>query len=133
MLPYFAIFEFLSPLFALLGLLVTVLLWAFGVVSTSYVLLFFVVSIGLGAAAHDCRDGSRGVRLPALRPRRDTLRLLGYAVLENFGYHQLHDIWRTIGYIDIARGKKGWGTQRRRGFTDPGDEAARSAEVPTSS
>jgi cellulose synthase/poly-beta-1,6-N-acetylglucosamine synthase-like glycosyltransferase len=131
-LPYFAIFEFLSPLFALLGLLITVLLWAFGVVSTSYVLLFFVVSIGLGLLLTTAAMALEEFAFQRYG-RGDTLRLLGYAVLENFGYHQLHDIWRTVGYVDIARGKKGWGTQRRRGFTEPGEEAARSAEVPTSS
>jgi hypothetical protein len=52
------------------------------------------------------------------------VRLLGYAILENFGYHQLHDIWRAIGYFDIARGKKGWGEQRRRGFAQTADETA---------
>jgi cellulose synthase/poly-beta-1,6-N-acetylglucosamine synthase-like glycosyltransferase len=114
-LPYFALFEFLSPLFALLGLLVTVLLWAIGAISTSYVLLFFVVSIGLGLLLT-----TAALALEELAYRRysrsETVRLLGYAVLENLGYHQLHDIWRTIGYVDIARGKKGWGVQQRRGF-----------------
>jgi hypothetical protein len=38
------------------------------------------------------------------------------------GYHQLHDLWRTIGYVDIARGKTGWGAQDRRGFARPADE-----------
>ena len=50
------------------------------------------------------------------------MRLLAYAVLENIGYHQLHDLWRTIGYVDIARGKTGWGAQQRRGFARPADE-----------
>jgi hypothetical protein len=48
--------------------------------------------------------------------RRDTLRLLAYTLLENFGYHQLHDVWRAHGYIDIARGTTDWGAQQRRGF-----------------
>ncbi|HEY3206297.1 MAG TPA: hypothetical protein VGJ58_05050 [Gaiellaceae bacterium] len=43
-------------------------------------------------------------------------------MLENIGYHQLHDLWRTIGYVDIARGKTGWGAQQRRGFARPADE-----------
>ena len=39
-----------------------------------------------------------------------------YAVLENVGYRQLHDVWRTIGYLDIARRRTDWGAQQRRGF-----------------
>jgi hypothetical protein len=47
-------------------------------------------------------------------------------VLESVGYHQLHDIWRALGYVDIARGTKGWGAQQRKGFgptTTPVSEA----------
>jgi hypothetical protein len=47
----------------------------------------------------------------------EIVRLLCYAVLENVGYHQLHDVWRALGYIDIARGITGWGAQQRRGFS----------------
>jgi cellulose synthase/poly-beta-1,6-N-acetylglucosamine synthase-like glycosyltransferase len=122
-LPYFAIFEFLSPLFALLGLVVTILLWAFGVVSTSYILLFLAVSIGIGLLLTTAALALEELAFRRYR-RSEMVRLLGYAVLENFGYHQLHDIWRTIGYFDIARGKKGWGQQQRRGFAPTADETA---------
>jgi hypothetical protein len=37
-------------------------------------------------------------------------------VLEAFGDRKLNDVWRPIGYPDIARGKKSWGVQQRRGF-----------------
>jgi cellulose synthase/poly-beta-1,6-N-acetylglucosamine synthase-like glycosyltransferase len=124
-LPYFVFFEFLSPLFVLLGVLVTVLLWAVGTISTSYVLLFFVVSIGMGLLLTTAAIALDELAYHRYR-RRETLRLLAYAVLENVGYHQLHNIWRTIGYVDIARGKKGWGKQHRRGFA-----AAEVAEPPT--
>jgi hypothetical protein len=43
-------------------------------------------------------------------------------VLENVGYHQLHDVWRTIGYVDIARGRTSWGAQQRRGFATQPEE-----------
>jgi len=121
-LPYFAIFEFLSPLFALLGVIVTVLLWALGVVSTSYILLFFAVSVGMGLLLTTAALVLEELAFRRYR-RGEMVRLLGYAVLENFGYHQLHDIWRTIGYVDIVRGKKGWGEQRRRGFAPTPEES----------
>jgi hypothetical protein len=37
------------------------------------------------------------------------------------GFQQLHDFWRAMGYIDIARGTTGWGAQQRRGFVAPVD------------
>ena len=42
--------------------------------------------------------------------------LISNSALENIGYHQLHDIWRAVGYVDIARRTPGWGAQQRRGF-----------------
>ncbi len=122
-IPYFAIFEFLSPVFALFGLLVTMLLWVLGVVSTSYILLFLAVSIGMGLLLTTAALSLEELAFRRYR-RGEMVRLLGYAVLENFGYHQLHDIWRTIGYLDIARGKKGWGEQKRRGFAPTADDTA---------
>jgi cellulose synthase/poly-beta-1,6-N-acetylglucosamine synthase-like glycosyltransferase len=47
-MPYFLLFEFLSPLVALGGLVVTVVLWLLGSVPTTYFVSFLLVSIVLG-------------------------------------------------------------------------------------
>jgi len=39
--------------------------------------------------------------------------------LENVGFHQLHDVWRAIGFVNIARGATGWGAEQRRRFDAP--------------
>jgi cellulose synthase/poly-beta-1,6-N-acetylglucosamine synthase-like glycosyltransferase len=115
-MPYFLLFEFLSPFFVLVGLLVTVLLWFLGALSTFYFVAFLLVSIGLGLLLTTAALALEEFSYHRYRRRRDIVRLLAYAVLENVGYHQLHDVWRAIGYVDIARGKSGWGAQQRRGF-----------------
>ncbi len=48
---------------------------------------------------------------------RDTLRLLGMAVLENFGVRQVISLWRVSGYFSAMKKSKGWGKQERKGFT----------------
>jgi cellulose synthase/poly-beta-1,6-N-acetylglucosamine synthase-like glycosyltransferase len=121
-MPYFLLFEFLSPLFSLLGVLVTVLWWFLGDLSTVYFVAFLVVSIGLGLLLTTAALALEEFSYHRYRRRRDVVRLLLYAVLENIGYHQLHDLWRTIGYVDIARGTTGWGAQQRRGFATPPDD-----------
>ena len=117
---YFAVFEFLSPLFALLGLVVSVGLWAFGAVSTGYIA---VVPRRLGRDGRGALDRRRWrssqVGYGRYERRRDVARLLAYTVLESIGYHQLHNFWRFIGYVDIARGKTDWGVQKRRGLARP--------------
>lgn len=123
-LIYFAVFEFLSPVFALLGLVVTVVLWAAGVLPSAYLLGFLMVSIVLGIVLSTAALAIEEVRFRTYERRRDVARLLAYAVLESFGYRQLHHIWRIVGFVDIARGKTGWGVQRRRGLARPLDPDA---------
>jgi cellulose synthase/poly-beta-1,6-N-acetylglucosamine synthase-like glycosyltransferase len=118
-MPYFVVFEFLSPAFALVGLLVTVVLWVLGSLSTLYFVAFLIVSIGLGLMLTLSALALEELSYHRYERRREILRLVGYSVLECVGYRQLHDVWRAIGFVDIARGKTGWGAQRRRGFAAP--------------
>ena len=116
---YFAVFEFLSPLFALLGLLVSVGLWVFGGVSSAYFLAFLAVSVGMGVLLSTSAIAIELISHGRYERRRDVARLLAYTLLESFGYHQLHNAWRLMGYVDIARGKTEWGAQKRRGLARP--------------
>jgi cellulose synthase/poly-beta-1,6-N-acetylglucosamine synthase-like glycosyltransferase len=131
-MPYFAFFEFLSPVFALGGLLVTIVLWAMGVVSATYFIAFLLVSIGLGLLLTTAALVLEEFSYRRYRRGREVVRLLCYAVLENIGYHQLHDVWRSIGYIDIARGTTGWGAQQRRGFAPTPATAEEVADTSSS-
>jgi cellulose synthase/poly-beta-1,6-N-acetylglucosamine synthase-like glycosyltransferase len=115
-MPYFVLFEFLSPIFALVGLVVTVLWWLLGGLSTVYFLAFLAVSIGLGLLLTTAALALEEFSYQRYRNRREIARLLSWAVLENIGFRQLHDIWRALGYVDIMRGKREWGAQQRRGF-----------------
>jgi cellulose synthase/poly-beta-1,6-N-acetylglucosamine synthase-like glycosyltransferase len=115
-MPYFAVFEFLSPVFSLVGLTLTIVLWILGVISASYFAAFLLVSIGLGLLLTTAALVLEEYSYQRYRHGKEIARLLVYAVLESVGYHQLHDIWRALGYVDIARGTKGWGTQQRKGF-----------------
>ena len=47
---------------------------------------------------------------------KDVFKLIGYAVVEHFGFRQLMSMWRVVGYINILRGSSGWGAMVRQGF-----------------
>jgi cellulose synthase/poly-beta-1,6-N-acetylglucosamine synthase-like glycosyltransferase len=117
-MPYFAVFEFLSPLFALGGLILTTALFVLGDISIGYFVAFVIVSIGLGVLLTTAALVLEEFSYQRYHRGRDIARLLAYTVLENFGYQQLHDVWRAVGYVDIARRKTGWGAQQRRGFVE---------------
>jgi len=118
-MPYFIFFEFLSPLFSLAGIILTIVLFVLGELSIPYFLAYVFVSLGLGVFLTTSALALEEITQHRYWRRRDIWRLVLYAVLENVGFHQLHDIWRTIGYVDIARGTTSWGAQERRGFQAP--------------
>lgn len=126
-MPYFLVFEFLSPLFALGGLLVTTLLFALGVLTASYFLGFIYVSVGLGIMLSLAALAIEEYGYQRYRRRGEVFQLLLCSVFEAFGYHQLHNVWRLLGVVDLARGTTGWGAQERRGFESPPAPSARRA------
>jgi len=114
--PYFLVFELLGPLVQLLALPFVIAAYATGAVSLQFVAAFLVVSLLIGillsvsALALEefgFRRHVRGV---------EAGRLLWYAVVENFGYRQINDVWRLIGLIDAIQRRAGWGEMTRRGL-----------------
>ncbi len=117
--PYYWVFELIAPLLELVGLVLVVLGFALGVVSTSYALLFMAVAYGfailvtLVAVAVDEQAFHKKTRW------RDLGAILVASVLENVGYRQATAWWRLEGWWASLRGKKQvWGTMTRQGFDD---------------
>lgn len=115
-LPYFVVFEMFGPTVELAGYLLTIVGLLLRMVSWQIAVVFFVVSILFGILL-----SMSAVVLEEFTMRRypsvfDLGRLMGAAVLENFGYRQLLTLWRVQGVWDALRGKKGWGAMERRGF-----------------
>jgi cellulose synthase/poly-beta-1,6-N-acetylglucosamine synthase-like glycosyltransferase len=115
-LPHYLVFEFLSPLIALTGLFVTIGWWLLGGLSLQFALLFLVVAFllaGLFTTAAVAMDqlGERQ-RLS----NRDLAKAMGIGLVSGVGYPQLVQAFQAAGLLDLARRKKIWGAQRRRGI-----------------
>jgi cellulose synthase/poly-beta-1,6-N-acetylglucosamine synthase-like glycosyltransferase len=140
-LPAFWLFEYYGPLVEIGGYLCLVFLlimervldyplvnypylWAFLLASLGYGILVNILAVLVGAwrFRYGLADRLQRHLLPFSR-RREVLILLGYAVLENFGYRQLTLYWRIRGLWDAWRGKTGWEKFARVGF-HPGSVAA---------
>ena len=106
-LPYFLLFEFLGPVVAFFGPIVTIAAFALGDLSVA-----FLLGIVLSIAALTLEELSFRRHQSA----RDIVRLLVYAIIENVGYRQLNDFWRALALVDLLRRKQGWGAQRRLGI-----------------
>jgi len=115
-MPYYLIFEAAAPLVEAIGYLLFAGLLASGRLGGAFALLFMWVAIFLGILSS---VAAIVLEVGASRRYQGTgplLRLMGMAVLENFGYRQLTVWWRLRGIWDFLRGKQGWGKMQRRGL-----------------
>ncbi|MDR7192032.1 glycosyltransferase family 2 protein [Luteimonas terrae] len=114
--PFMTLFELIGPLIELVGYIVMVGGFAFGVISPTALVVFLLVAIGMGILL-----SVNGLLLETLSFRvyarkRDMLLMFAMAVLENFGYRQLNTLWRCRGMWQwFSRRKHNWGVMRRSG------------------
>ncbi|MFN3932797.1 MAG: glycosyltransferase [Brevundimonas sp.] len=113
---YILLVDVVGPVVELLGFILIPVLWAMGVLSIEYLLAFLAVSFTFGVVIS---VGALALEESELRrfPRASDLVLLtAIAVLENFGYRQLNNLWRMRGIWQYLRRSQSWGAMTRKGF-----------------
>jgi cellulose synthase/poly-beta-1,6-N-acetylglucosamine synthase-like glycosyltransferase len=115
--PYFFFLEMMGPLVEALGYVAFLATVLMGRASTLYVTAFLAVAVVLGVVLSIAAVGLEELSFRRYPRRRDLLKLFLFGVLENFGYRQLNAWWRFRGTIRAVRGKEGWGSMVRKGFS----------------
>ena len=118
-IPHYWAFELSAPLLELIGLVLVVLGFALGVVSTPYVLMFLAVAYGYAILVTLVSLTIEEQAFHKYTRWRDLGALLLASFLENVGYRQATVWWRLEGWWASLRGKEQvWGTMTRQGFDD---------------
>jgi hypothetical protein len=115
--PYFFFLEMMGPLVEALGYVAFLATVLMGRASPLYVTAFLAVAVVLGVVLSIAAVGLEELSFRRYPRRRDLLKLFLFGVLENFGYRQLNAWWRFRGTIRAVRGKEGWGSMVRKGFS----------------
>lgn len=115
-LPSFLIFDVVSPLLELLGILMVPLCYAAGILSIEFLIAYCAVVFGFGMCLSLGAMILAEFSLQHHRRVRDLLWMGLGAVIENFGYRQLNSLWRVMGIWQFLWKKKGWGEMTRKGF-----------------
>jgi cellulose synthase/poly-beta-1,6-N-acetylglucosamine synthase-like glycosyltransferase len=116
-LPYYLIFELLSPVVELVGVFVVALSLAFGLLNVHFAVLFALVAFGWGILLSVASLALEEFSYHRYRRWRDLAIAIAAAILENIGYRQLHAVWRLRGLADSLLDKQGaWGAMTRTGF-----------------
>lgn len=132
---YYLVFETLGPFYELMGYAVSILSMALGLLDPRVVLLLFsgAVLSGILVSTSSLAVAERQVLYFSVP---ETWKLIGYAVLENFGFRQWTGLIRVAAYVGYLSGKGGWGSQKRKGFlptASPPAASPRAAPPPPSS
>jgi cellulose synthase/poly-beta-1,6-N-acetylglucosamine synthase-like glycosyltransferase len=115
--PYFVLVELLGPVVEAVGLIGLVAGLLTGSVNWPFAVLFLLVAYGLGLIMTVLTIALEEWSYRGYGGGRDTLVLLGWALIEPLGYRQLTVVWRLRGLWKYARGNTDWGVMTRRGFS----------------
>ena len=110
------IVDMLGPLVEVIGYFLIPLLWALGLISFDYLLAFMAIVFAFGVFLSVASLLLEEVQLRRLPRAMDLATLTLVAVLENFGYRQLNNVWRVRGYWQYLRKQNSWGEMTRKGF-----------------
>lgn len=114
--PFMLFFEGLGPLIEILAYLLSFYFYSVGAVSTEFTIAFIVAAFGFGVLLSIFSLILEELTFRTYSRKRDILRLVIVAVIENFGYRQLNSWWRLRGLFQWARGRKhNWGAMKRVG------------------
>lgn len=111
--------DVMGPIVEIAGYVLVPPLWLLGLISFDHFLAFLAVVFTFGVFISVATLVLEEVQLRRLKHARDLAMLTVAAVIENFGYRQLNNLWRVRGWWQFARKKQGWGTMVRKGFQRP--------------
>ncbi len=114
--PFFVLCELLSPVVEMFGYAFVVMAIATHAISWQFGLAITACSILLGTVMSISALLLEAQAFRRYEGMRATLTLSLHALLEGFGYRQLHSFWRCMGLIDYLRKSTSWGQPLRKAF-----------------
>jgi cellulose synthase/poly-beta-1,6-N-acetylglucosamine synthase-like glycosyltransferase len=114
--------DLLGPVLEVLGYFCVPLFWWFGVLSTEALIAYTALVFGFGTFTSIASLMLAEFQLRPYPRLEDLMKLGSAAVLENFGYRQLHNLWRVRGWFHYLTARHSWGEMPRIGF-GPASEA----------
>lgn len=111
--------DVLGPMAEVAGYLLIPFFWLTGALNPAFIWAYIAVFFLFGVCISVCSLILEEMALKRVPRTTDLLKLALVAVVENFGYRQINNIWRIIGWWEFLRKKEGWGEMTRKGFAPP--------------
>jgi cellulose synthase/poly-beta-1,6-N-acetylglucosamine synthase-like glycosyltransferase len=129
-MPYFWLFEALSPVIEVSGYFLLPVLFVLGLAAPSFVVLFLVLALLYGILLSEMAVGIETMLLSRYPRVRDRLALFAAAFLEFLGFHQILAVERLVSMFQIRRKRGIWGQMRRAGAGETLREALGEDDTP---
>ena len=114
-MPYFFVFEMIAPLLEVQVYATLIIGLIFGLFNGVYILLLLVVTFLFGMSL-SLVSLLIQERYTSPLTTKDTLTIIFYGIIENFGWRQIISMYRAWGYLTSLKGKHTWGSMNRVGF-----------------
>ncbi|RUM96708.1 glycosyltransferase family 2 protein [Pseudaminobacter arsenicus] len=109
--------DVLGPIAEVLGYILIPTFWLLGILSFEHLLAFTALVFTYGVCISVCSLILEEAELQKFPRARDLAVLTAAAVLENFGYRQINNLWRIKGYWQYLRADQSWGEMTRTGLS----------------
>jgi cellulose synthase/poly-beta-1,6-N-acetylglucosamine synthase-like glycosyltransferase len=100
--------DVIGPILEVLGYILVPLFWALGWLSVEFALAFLAIMLFFGIFISVSSLVLEEIELKKYPKGRQVFVLGMAAILENFGYRQLNNLFRCRGYWQYLRGSKAW-------------------------
>ena len=113
--PFFVLFELLSPLVEVVGLVVMIFAFVFGMISGTNLVAFVAAAFALGLMLSTTALLLEELSFHTYPKARHLAVLFLVSILENFGYRQIMSIWRLQALYGWMTGAGiAWGDMKRK-------------------
>jgi cellulose synthase/poly-beta-1,6-N-acetylglucosamine synthase-like glycosyltransferase len=115
-LLHLLIVDVLGPVVEVFGYLLVATSALLGALSLEFLLAYAALTFVFGIVISVGGVVLQELELRYLPKVRHLVVIFAAAILENFGYRQLCNVWRVVGAWKYLRGAEGWGVMTRKGF-----------------
>jgi cellulose synthase/poly-beta-1,6-N-acetylglucosamine synthase-like glycosyltransferase len=110
------IVDVIGPPIEVLSYVLVPVLWISGYLATDYLLAYLALTFVFGIFVSVGSLILEEIELKRFPRASDLIILTVVAIVENFGYRQINNLWRIQGLWQYLRGAQDWGTMTRVGF-----------------
>jgi cellulose synthase/poly-beta-1,6-N-acetylglucosamine synthase-like glycosyltransferase len=114
-LPYFFLFELLGPAMEGLAVVLTLAMWAGGLLNTGLAPFMLSIMVGLGLVLSISSLVLEELVFHRYPRWKHILTIAWWSIAETVGYRQINSWWRITGLWEAMRKKQGWGAMTRTG------------------